>query len=320
VASENKVSFLRYNFVALVAFYALDNMKQTIEFTSKLRPFFSITCALILLLAVGFANPPEKKLSNAEISTSLDDLGKDITDLKTKLNTLTRVVNEHTTKLKSPEGNQQMTGISQAIEPLRQSVAGLENRINTLAAEQAQMQKRLLAAEQRAHYSDSINFEILSQLVILENRLVSLGNSINEYNAVTQTGPPGPDRSVPGVGSAYKDRYLIALSLHQNGKFEEAIELFRKLIVDDRTNSLADNAQYWIGESYYSMKQYQRAVIEFEKVSAFSNSDKGDDAQYKIGLCYKQVGNQEKSRAEFQKLIELYPQSEFAENAKQLIR
>lgn len=286
-----------------------------------LRSFSGGFLAILLVFTVGLAKIPERKLSNAEIASSLENLTEDIAGLKTKLNTLTRILNDHTAKLKTRGGTDQQTAeIAQLIEPLKQSVVSLENRLNELTAEQAKMQKRLMAAEQRAHYSDSINFEILSQLVILENRLVSLSNSINDYNAVTQPGSQaGGEHSASGLGIAYKDRYLNALSLHQNGKYQEAVELFRKLIADDRNNSLADNAQYWIGESFYSMKQYQRAVIEFEKVSAFSNSDKGDDAQYKIGLCYKQMGNLEQSRVEFQKLISLFPQSEFAENARQLI-
>jgi len=305
----------------LATFYALENMKQIIEFKSGVKTFIGDILIVLLAFSVGLARMPEKKLSNSEISSSIEDLTKDLEDLNNKVNTLARIVNDHTAKLKSAVGGGQQTAVVDLIEPLRQTIASIENRINDLATEQAAMQKRLKASEQRAHYADSINFEILSQLVILENRLVSLGNSINDYNAVSQAGSQtATDRSVSNLGVAYKDRYLNALSLHQSGKYEEAIELFRKLIADDRNNSLADNAQYWIGESYYSMKQYQRAVIEFEKVSAFSNSDKGDDAQYKIGLCYKQMGNQEKSRIEFQKLIDLFPQSEFAENAKQLIR
>jgi len=295
-----------------------------------LKSFVSSIPVLLLVIfssSGGYALTPEKKLSNTEISTGIDDLNKSMADLKAKLNSLTKVVNEQIASQKiqgTPAG--QANEVNKLFEPLQISVAGLENRINSLAGEQAALQKRLIAAENRARYADSINFEILSQLVILENRLVSLGNSINDYNAVSQTGNrPTGDRSsgnqpAMNVGMAYKDRYLNALSLHQNGKHEEAIDLFRKLIADDRNNALADNAQYWIGESFYSMKQYQRAVIEFEKVSAFLNSDKSDDAQYKIGLCYKQIGNKEKSRLELQKLIELYPQSEFTENAKQLIK
>ena len=68
------------------------------------------------------------------------------------------------------------------------------------------------------------------------------------------------------------------------------------------------------------MKQYQQAIIEFEKVRNFTNTDKDDDAQYKIGLCFKQMGDQKRAKDELEKLINLYPTSEYSESAKQLIK
>lgn len=296
-------------------------MKNIEKYNLSLRSLSESILVLMLLIMTVFcgnAHPAEKKLSNAEIASSLDKLATDIADLKTQVYSLTNIINDQkaTTPAPATVPDESIVEIKQAIQSLHQSIVNLENRLNGLTGEQAQLQKRLAAAEQRTYYADSINYEILTQLVILENRLVSLSNSISDYNLASQTG----SRTIATPAISYKDRYLNALSLHQNGKYEESIELFRKLIAEDRNNDLADNAQYWIGESYYSMKQYQRAVIEFEKVSAFSNTDKNDDAQYKIGLCYKSTGDREKAQAAFQKLIDLYPRSEFTENAKQLIK
>ncbi|MFA5727870.1 MAG: tetratricopeptide repeat protein [Candidatus Neomarinimicrobiota bacterium] len=296
-------------------------MKNIEKYNLSLRSLSESILVLMLLIMTVFcgnAHPAEKKLSNAEIASSLDKLATDIADLKTQVYSLTNIINDQKATIPAPAAvpDESIVEIKQAIQSLHQSIVNLENRLNGLTGEQAQLQKRLAAAEQRTYYADSINYEILTQLVILENRLVSLSNSISDYNLASQTG----SRTIATPAISYKDRYLNALSLHQNGKYEESIELFRKLIAEDRNNDLADNAQYWIGESYYSMKQYQRAVIEFEKVSAFSNTDKNDDAQYKIGLCYKSTGDREKAQAAFQKLIDLYPRSEFTENAKQLIK
>jgi len=274
--------------------------------------------ALCLIWPGSQGYPAEKRLSNAEISSSLDKLAADITNLKTQLNSLNNIIKDRKSAAQTPASvsDKKIADLEQALTTLQQSVVNMENKLNVISSEQAQMQKRLAAAEQRTYYADSINYEILSQLVILESRLMSLGNSISDYNTANQT----VNRTAASPTLAYKDRYLNALSLHQNGKYEESIELFRKLVNENRNNELADNAQYWIGESYYSMKQYQQAVIEFEKVSAFSNTDKNDDAQYKIGLCYESTGDHEKARAAFQKLIDFYPRSEFAENAKQLLK
>lgn len=300
-------------------------MIEPIKNKLNFKPAFGRILILTLCLMVvnlDYARSEQKRLSNAEIASSLDRLAMDISDLKTQIVSLTKTVNSLTAKEKESEIPAALAAeINKLIEPLQQTVASLENRLDILASEQANMQKRLNNAEQRTRYADSINFEILSQLVILENRLVSLSNSISDYNSASQTDTrQATNRAIIAPSIAYKDRYLNALSLHQNGKFEEAIALFRKLIADDPANELADNAQYWIGESYYSLKQYQQAIIEFEKVRNFANTDKDDDAQYKIGLCYKQMGDQRRARDEFQKLINLYPKSEYAESAKQLIK
>ena len=74
---------------------------------------------------------------------------------------------------------------------------------------------------------------------------------------------------------------------------------------------MADNAQYWLAECYYSQKDYKRAIIEFEKVFTFVNTNKNDDAQYKIALAHQSIGSIEKARAEFQRLIEYFPEVNF---------
>ncbi|HQG45045.1 MAG TPA: tetratricopeptide repeat protein, partial [bacterium] len=69
-------------------------------------------------------------------------------------------------------------------------------------------------------------------------------------------------------------------------------------------------------ECYYGMLAYNQAIIEFEKVFTFHDSDKNDDAQLKLGLCYTRTGNVEKAKAEFQKLLDTYPDSEFRARAQ----
>jgi len=64
------------------------------------------------------------------------------------------------------------------------------------------------------------------------------------------------------------------------------------------------------------MRAYNQAIIEFEKIFTFNDSDKNDDAQLKLGLCYTRIGNVEKAKVEFQKLVDTYPDSEFISRAQ----
>lgn len=280
-----------------------------------------VTIALWLIgsVMVYTAWAADTKLSNTEIAQKFEQIDKELVTLKNKLNAVITLANNTARQVSSRSAADSIQQILlQNTDRLQQSIASIQLNLNNLNSEIAKLQNRLLITEKRAKYADSINFEILSQLVILENRIVSLSNTMSELNSL----PVKETSASEGTAkpSSYRERYLNALTLHQNGKHEQAAEQFRRLISEDRNHDLADNAQYWLGECYYSMKQYQRAVIEFEKVRSFTNSDKADDAQFKLGLCYRQMGNLEKARTEFLTLIATYPQSEFVENAKQLLK
>ena len=78
----------------------------------------------------------------------------------------------------------------------------------------------------------------------------------------------------------------------------------------------ADNAQYWKGECYYGMGKYGQGLIEFAKIFAFSRTEKADDAQLKIARCHLALGEKQKALEAFRKLLEEYPESEYASTAR----
>ncbi len=118
----------------------------------------------------------------------------------------------------------------------------------------------------------------------------------------------------------YESQYKQALDLFHNRQYQQAIQVFQQLVNQNPNHPLADNAQYWIGESYFALGQYQKAIIEFEKVFLFDQSNKNDYAQYKLGLCYYLLGNKQRARAEFQKLIDRYPRSELVAKARRYLQ
>ncbi len=114
----------------------------------------------------------------------------------------------------------------------------------------------------------------------------------------------------------YQQRYDEARQAFESRNYQQAIQLFESLLAASSTHPLADNAQYWIGESQFMLRQYDAAIISFEKVFTFSNSNKNADAQYKLGLCYMLKGDKAKARDEFNRLIEEYPKSNYVSTAK----
>lgn len=118
----------------------------------------------------------------------------------------------------------------------------------------------------------------------------------------------------------YGRRYNDALNLHFDRNYKGAIDEFRKLIDEDPVNPLADNCQYWIAESYYSLEDYSRAIEEFKKVFNFKDSNKMDHAQFKIALSYLKMGDRERAGKEFKKFLETFPDSDLVDRVKDFLR
>lgn len=274
--------------------------------------------AMSLLLASGGRLYAKPKPKTDESTEQLVELQNRVAGIEDRLSKTIKLVNRLSEKVKTsteparpqPESGEQLSRLDSTIQVLESATAAISNEL-------VRIQRQVAQNARRASYTDSINFEILSQLVILENRIVSLGTILNEKQSVAEAKTPGETYT---AGGSYRDRYLQALTCYQNGDYEAAIQLFRQLLNEDKDHELADNAQYWIGECFYSMKQYKRAIVEFENVFSFKNSNKEDDAQFKLGLCYAAMGEREQAVDEFQRLIDYYPQSEYVKNAKQFVK
>ena len=120
--------------------------------------------------------------------------------------------------------------------------------------------------------------------------------------------------------SGYERDYQAAYDAFNQGSYDRALTRFTNLLQRSRDNSLSDNAQYWIGECYYAKKDYNKALIEFEKVFTFAKSNKKDDAQLKLGLCYLRMNDKESAHRELTRLLSKYPDSEFTTLGRKLLR
>lgn len=118
----------------------------------------------------------------------------------------------------------------------------------------------------------------------------------------------------------FQSRYNQGLSQFNSRRYQDALDTFSGLLTSDAMNSLSDNCQYWIGECYYGMQNYEEAIASFEKVFSFPNSNKSDDAQLKLGLCYLQMGDKIQAKNEFDRLLSIYPDSEYRDKAQRLIK
>ena len=255
-----------------------------------LRDAVAVSCLFLMALLSGQSKSPQ-------------NVNDRVDALETQVNQILGIV--------IPDVDNAMKSMVKAKAQSDSTTLLLINRINTL-------QNTIRTLESKAAYTDSINFQLLQQLMMIENKIVTLTRSFNElYDLKTGTTDVSPTRI---SSDNFKKSYIDALSSYNDGNYDMAIEGFGRLVTGDPSHKLADNCQYWLGESYYALKNYKRAILEFEKVFQFGVQDKWDDAQLKLGICFQKIGNFDKARAEFQKLVDHYPGSEYYQRAQQYLR
>ncbi|HJY83065.1 MAG TPA: tetratricopeptide repeat protein, partial [Candidatus Binatia bacterium] len=76
------------------------------------------------------------------------------------------------------------------------------------------------------------------------------------------------------------------------------------------------DAQYLIGESYFDQKDYNRAILEFNDVLKYRRGDKIPAALLRQAQAFLEIGDRTDARLILQKLINDYPNSEQAKEAK----
>ncbi len=210
---------------------------------------------------------------------------------------------------KNPEEDEvlRLLGISpeeQKSEPTTGQAEGAD--VESLRAEVQKLENELQEKERLIQ-------DLRRDLEEKDRRLAELQQQATALRTSTLSASTAP--SAPATGS-FRERYKAALQLYYNRKYREAIEAFSALLAENPNHSLADNCQYWIGESYYGLGNYEQAIAEFEKVFAYPNSNKADAALLKLGVTYLKLGDRESARAQFEQLIATYPKSEFVSKAQ----
>jgi tol-pal system protein YbgF len=132
---------------------------------------------------------------------------------------------------------------------------------------------------------------------------------------VTPSAPAGP-----AGGLSPQRMFDTAQADYAAGQWPLAISGFEQFIRSFSTHDKADDAQFYIGESYQLDGKFKEAVGAYEKVIAdYPSGDRVPQALYKRGVALSLLGENDRARESFQQVIRNYPQSEVAVLAKQVL-
>jgi len=206
----------------------------------------------------------------------------------------------------------------QAAENARQTAA-MNTRLESLSAEVNRLSARV---------------DELSRRLDSQNRAPSGGSGPSPRPTPAPTPPPsGGSKSSnePGAEESYKAAY----SDFTKGNYTLAVAEFRDFVRQYPDSPRVDSAQYWIGESYFSIgraaaaagqpeksrEALERSVQEFRKV--FVNYPGGRQvptALYKEALALVELKQMKVAQARLQYLVDNFPQSEEAPLARERLK
>ncbi len=118
-----------------------------------------------------------------------------------------------------------------------------------------------------------------------------------------------------------KAEYDTALAILREGRYAEAAEAFNRFLAANPANSYSDNASYWLGETYYVTRDYDRALATFRGLAAnYPDSTKVSDGRLKMGYIYYEKKDWVNARQELETVVSQYPGSTAARLADDRLR
>jgi tol-pal system protein YbgF len=130
-----------------------------------------------------------------------------------------------------------------------------------------------------------------------------------------QAAPVDPSDPVP------EDRaFEAAYSLFKAGSYANAVKAFQDFIKKFPDSARVPDANYWLGNAQFAMKDYKGALDTYEGfIKDFADSPRAPDVLYGIARCQQGLKRSVAARKTLKKLVAKYPTSEAAAKAKKLL-
>ena len=188
--------------------------------------------------------------------------------------------------------NRSLLDLANQIEAARADLRSVHNSVDQLSHELGQSRK-----EQRDLYAD-----LDSRLKKVEARAASAPQV--GADAAAPAAAAGAEAAAGDDQSAYQ----AAFALLKDSDYDKAITAFQQFLAAYPNSEYGDNAQYWLGETYYVNRRFTEALSAFEAVrDKYGQSRKLPDAMLKIGYCDYELKQLDKAKAVLTEVVEKFP-------------
>jgi len=159
----------------------------------------------------------------------------------------------------------------------------------------------------------------LARLDEIDRRIAALEEKVGRLAAAQPPLAAAPAATAgAGEWKSPEEMYDYALGLVKSGdprKGREVLSAFAARYPDHR---LMQNVYYWKGETFYTEKDFESAILSFQDViDKYPGGDKAPDAMLKQGLSFQALRDKKNARIVLELILTKYPKSPAAEKARQ---
>lgn len=164
----------------------------------------------------------------------------------------------------------------------------------------------------------------LEMMVKQQQQYLKLEPPASTQNRQTTGTTPSPGSTVPKVAVIPENQktgelalYDASLAAYRAGQFQEAREGFEDFLKRYPKSDLADNAYFWIGESYMSLNRYEQAILAYQEViKKYPKGNKVPSALLRQAMAFVEIKDEMSAKLLLNKIIKNYPNSNEAKIAQ----
>lgn len=190
------------------------------------------------------------------------------------------------------------------------------SRLEALVREQTNLLWTIRADLNHRISGVDTRLQILEAKIAESDRLFSsLSQKVEGVKAQLSTAPTTDTLAVQTADP--EDLYNLALTDYQRGNYELAIRQFMQYLEYFPNSELADDAQYYIGDCYYTQSQYTQALDAYELLlRKYPEGNKVPTTLLKIAFSKLAQKDNMAARTYLSRVIETYPNTEEAKLAQ----
>ncbi len=270
----------------------------------ELKNSFNLFLLILVFTIAGCATSQDLKAVRSELNQKMEER---LAALDTELTTLKKEQEKNSSTVNSMSKGQANSAAD--LGDLREAIQQLRGQLETLKKDSARDTKRLDELKDRLdNIALKVNF--------IENFL-EIGkkdSASNGYDKGIKTSSNSASAKEPTSKEAI---YAEAYQTFKDGHYDKSRTEFKNFLTAFPDTEYAGNAQFWIGECYFFEKNYEQAILEYEKVA--KNYPKGNKVPYallKQGLSFQKLNDKTSAKLILQQVIRDFPNTNQARIAR----